>query len=87
MHWIGLGRKPEPSPLCPLARPVCPLWRKRSKTLDDAIARREAQAKAVAAGRDEALARIQNLKKLRAALSPNFTTAGWTAAVKELKRQ
>jgi hypothetical protein len=55
--------------------------------LDDAIARRETQAKALTAGRDEAMARVQNLKKLRAALAPNFTTAGWMAAVKELKRQ
>jgi hypothetical protein len=55
--------------------------------LDSAIARRETQAKALTDGREEALARIQNFKKLRAALSPTFTTAGWIAAVKELKRQ
>jgi hypothetical protein len=55
--------------------------------LDDAIARREAQAKTQTDGREQAMAQIQNLKKLRAGLSPNFTSAGWVAAVKELKRQ
>jgi hypothetical protein len=55
--------------------------------LDDAIARRESQAKGLTEGREQAMARIQNLKKLRAALSPNFTTAGWNAVVKELKQQ
>ena len=54
--------------------------------LDAAIARTERQARALAEGRETALARIENLKKLRAALSPNFTTAGWLAAVKESKR-
>jgi len=54
--------------------------------LDDAIARKEAQAKALTAGREAAAARVEGLKKARSALTSKFTTEGWTTAVKELKK-
>lgn len=54
--------------------------------LSDAIARKEAQAKALTAGREQAIARVEALKKSRAALTSKFTTEGWLTAVKELKR-
>ncbi|MSU66385.1 MAG: hypothetical protein EXS38_09860 [Opitutus sp.] len=54
--------------------------------LDGAIARQEKQAKTLTQGREAALARVENLKKMRAALASKFTPAGWLAAVKELKR-
>ena len=53
--------------------------------LDHAVARREQQAKAQTEGREAAVARVESLKKKRADLASNFTTAGWLAAVKELK--
>jgi uncharacterized small protein (DUF1192 family) len=55
--------------------------------LDGAIARKEREAKARQDGRDAALAKIGQLKKSRAELARNFTTAAWIATVKQLNRE
>jgi hypothetical protein len=54
--------------------------------LSDAIARKEAQAKATTSGREAALARLEALKKSQAALAAKFTLEGWMAAARELKK-
>jgi len=55
--------------------------------LDQAIARKDREARARPDGREAALAQVENLRQLRAGLARNFTTAGWIAAVKELNRE
>lgn len=54
---------------------------------DEAIARKDRAAKGLKEGRDDAVARVDNLKKLRSGLASKFTSAGWTAAVRELNRE
>ena len=54
---------------------------------DQAIGRKDRAAKGLGNGREAAVAQIENLKKLRIGLAAKFTSAGWTAAVKELNRE